>query len=84
MQSFSASYDCQDFSTIMHVVGGENEYGEIITLVPAMPIAVQNYILQTYSTIEGDEATDTKGIPRWLTPEDKPSSPKQALPDNID
>lgn len=84
MQSFSASYDCQDFSSIMHVVGGENEYGEIITLVPAMPIAVQNYILQTYSTIEGDEATDAQDIPRWLTPEDNPNDPKQALPDNID
>ena len=46
MQSFTASYDCQDFSTIMHIVGGENEYGEIITLIPAMPNAVQTCILK--------------------------------------
>ena len=59
MQSFSASYDCQDFSTIMHVVGGENEYGEIITLIPAMPNAVQTYILKTWG------AKDNTSIPYW-------------------
>ena len=60
MQSFTASYDCQDFSTIMHVVGGENEYGEIITLVPAMPNAVQTCILKKW----GVKDTDTS-IPYW-------------------
>lgn len=49
LQSFSASYESSDFTTLMHITGGENEYGEIITLVPAIPTAVQTYILEQWA-----------------------------------
>lgn len=72
MQSFTASYDCQDFSTIMHVVGGENEYGEIITLVPAMPIAVQSFLIAKYAIKDAGDIPHWGDIPEiiyWLEPE---------------
>ena len=64
MQSFSASYDCQDFSSIMHVVGGENEYSEIITLIPAIPTAVQTFLLNKYRS-SPEETRINNFIPYW-------------------
>ena len=53
LQSFSADYSSSEFTTLMHVTGGENEYGEIITLVPAIPTAIQTYILAKWAETEG-------------------------------
>lgn len=48
LQSLTVDYDGSNFSTMLHVVGGENEYGEIITLVPSLPIAIQTTLLQEF------------------------------------
>lgn len=52
LQSFNVDYSSSNFTTLMHVIGGENEYGEIITLVPAIPTAVQTYILEHWAKKE--------------------------------
>ena len=45
LKQFDPSYTINELSTILHVQGGVNEYGEIISLVPAVPSTIEDKIL---------------------------------------
>lgn len=42
-KSLSVSYDASNLCTIMHAVGGTDEYDQIIPLVPALPYAFKKF-----------------------------------------
>lgn len=44
LASFGADYNIDEYTSILHVEGGTNEYDEIISLVPAIPQEIQNMI----------------------------------------
>ena len=46
LKSFSADYKCDKMCNILHVTGGTDEYDQIVTLVPTIPYAVEQYFIQ--------------------------------------
>ena len=51
LRSLSSNYNIDELATILHVVGGTDEKDMNITLLPPMPVAIQNYLQQTlYNT----------------------------------
>lgn len=65
-KSFSVSYDASNLCTLMHAIGGTDEYDQIIPLVPALPYAFKKFFSgkgQVEITIkdkEGNEQTVKK------------------------
>ena len=50
-KSLSVSYDASNLCTLMHAVGGTDEYDQIIPLVPALPYAFKKFFSNKDSTI---------------------------------
>lgn len=49
LNSLSASYNGENLVTMLHILGGENEYGEVVTMMPAIPSAIERYLIEYFN-----------------------------------
>ena len=74
LNNFSVSYNGDNLTSILHVLGGENEYGEVITMIPSIPTAFKNYITKKYNLFDVENNVINYNNIDWLSPYDPSGS----------
>ena len=74
LNNFSVSYNGDNLTSILHVLGGKNEYGEVITMIPSIPTAFKNYITKKYNLFDVENNVINYNNIDWLSPYDSSGS----------